>query len=58
MTLVLDDELLAEAQRAVGLAGRTAVIERGLRALIEQAARRRLTALAGTIRRAKGPRRR
>jgi Arc/MetJ family transcription regulator len=57
-TLDLDDRLLAEAQRVTGLSGKTAVIERGLRALVDEAARRRLAALAGTIPRAKGPRRR
>jgi len=57
-TLDIDDELLEEARRATGVAQKTAVIELGLRKLIEEAARRRLAALGGTIRGARAPRRR
>jgi Arc/MetJ family transcription regulator len=57
-TLDLDGDLLAEALRATGLSTKTAVIEEGLRALVERAARKRLIALAGTLRDAKAPRRR
>jgi Arc/MetJ family transcription regulator len=57
-TLDLDEKLLEEAQRATGTTGKTAVIEEGLRALVQQAARRRLAALAGAIPRARGARRR
>jgi len=57
-TLDLDEKLLEEAQRATGTAGKTAVIEQGLRALVERAARRRLAALAGAIPRAAASRRR
>ena len=57
-TLDLDDKLLEEAQRATGTKGKTAVIERGLRALVEQAARRRLAALRGKVPGAAAPRRR
>ena len=57
-TLDLDERLLEEAQRATGVTGKTAVIEQGLRALVEQAARRRLAALGGAIPEARTPRRR
>jgi Arc/MetJ family transcription regulator len=57
-TLNIADELLEEAQRVTGLPTRTAVIEAGLRALIEQAARERLSRLAGTVREAEAPYRR
>ncbi|HZP41157.1 MAG TPA: type II toxin-antitoxin system VapB family antitoxin [Candidatus Binatia bacterium] len=57
-TLDLDEKLLEEAQRATGTTGKTAVIEEGLRALVQQAARRRLAALAGTMPSAKAARRR
>jgi len=58
-TLDLDADLLEKAQRATGVTGKTAVIELGLRTLVEQSARRRLALLAGTIPRAKAaPRRR
>jgi Arc/MetJ family transcription regulator len=57
-TLDLDEKLLEEAQRATGTTGKTAVIEKGLRALVEQAARSRLAALSGTVRKAKAPPRR
>jgi Arc/MetJ family transcription regulator len=57
-TLDLDEKLLEEAQRATGTTGKTAVIEQGLRALVEQAARRRLAALAGAVPYARKVRRR
>jgi Arc/MetJ family transcription regulator len=57
-TLDLDARLLEEAQRATGVTGKTAVIEQGLRALVEQAARRRLAALGGAIPAARASRRR
>jgi Arc/MetJ family transcription regulator len=57
-TLDLDADLLEKAQRATGVTGKTAVIELGLRTLVEQSARRRLAMLAGTIPRAKAPPRR
>ncbi len=47
-TLNLDDELIAEAQRLSGLAGKTAVIHAGLRALIARESARRLAALGGS----------
>jgi len=57
-TLDIDEKLLAEAQRSTGTTGKTAVIEKGLHALIEQAARRRLAALRGALPRVRSPRRR
>jgi Arc/MetJ family transcription regulator len=57
-TLDIDGRLLAEAQRATGVAGKTAVIELGLKKLIEEGARRRLAALGGRIGTARAPRRR
>ncbi len=44
----LDDELLQEAQRLSGIAGKTAVIHAGLRALIARENARRLAALGGS----------
>ena len=58
-TLNLDDDLIAEAQRLAGITERTAVINEGLRALIERESARRLARLGGsepTLR--SGPRRR
>jgi Arc/MetJ family transcription regulator len=57
-TLDLDEELLEAAARATGAPTKTALIELGLRALIEQAARRRLAERRGTIPKAGAPRRR
>jgi Arc/MetJ family transcription regulator len=50
-TLDLDPELVSQALQETGARTKTEVIEMGLRALLEQAARRRLRALYG-----KGPR--
>jgi Arc/MetJ family transcription regulator len=47
-TLNLDDELLKEAQRLSGVAGKTAVIHAGLRALIARESARRLAALGAS----------
>ncbi|MDF1521391.1 MAG: type II toxin-antitoxin system VapB family antitoxin [Trueperaceae bacterium] len=47
-TLNLDDALLAEAQRLTGQRERTALVNEGLRALIERESARRLAALGGT----------
>jgi Arc/MetJ family transcription regulator len=57
-TLDLDEALLEAAAHATGARTKTALIEMGLRALIEQAARRRLSERRGTIPRARAPRRR
>lgn len=47
-TVVLDDQLLEQAQRMTGLTGRTALLRAGLRALIELESARRLARLGGT----------
>ena len=46
-TLDLDDDLVREALRETGARSKTDVIEMGLRALLERAARQRLKALYG-----------
>lgn len=58
-TLDIDEQLLEDARRATGEKSKTAVIELGLQALIEKAARKRLAALGGAFPRARAaPRRR
>ena len=47
-TVVLDDDLLAEAQRLTGVKEKTALIREGLTALIERESARRLARLGGT----------
>jgi Arc/MetJ family transcription regulator len=47
-TLILDDELVAEASRLTGVTEKTALVHAGLRALIAREAGRRLAALGGT----------
>jgi Arc/MetJ family transcription regulator len=47
-TVNLDDELLAEAQRLTGVRERKALIDEGLRALIQRESARRLARLGGT----------
>ncbi|MFQ5382642.1 MAG: type II toxin-antitoxin system VapB family antitoxin [Dehalococcoidia bacterium] len=47
-TVTLDDELLARAHGLSGIAGRTALLHAGLRALIEKESARRLARLKGT----------
>jgi Arc/MetJ family transcription regulator len=49
-TLIIDDELLAEAQELSGLREKTAVLHAGLQALISRENARRLAALGGTER--------
>jgi Arc/MetJ family transcription regulator len=46
-TLNIDDALLQEAARVTGVQEKTALIHRGLRALVEKAARDRLIQLGG-----------
>lgn len=48
-TLIIDDALLAEAQRLTGITEKTAVIHAGLKELIAREAARRLAALGGTM---------
>jgi Arc/MetJ family transcription regulator len=47
-TVVLDDDLLAEAQRLTGTTEKTALVRQALRALIERESARRLARLGGT----------
>ena len=57
-TLDLDPELLEQARRVTGASTKTAVVEMGLRALVKEAAMKRLIALRGAIPAARAPRRR
>jgi Arc/MetJ family transcription regulator len=47
-TLVLDDDLLAAAERYTGLKEMSALVSEALRALIERESARRLAALGGS----------
>lgn len=47
-TVVLDDDLLAEAQRLTGVKEKTALVREGLTALIERESARRLARLGGS----------
>ncbi|MEA2222900.1 MAG: hypothetical protein QOH83_1276 [Solirubrobacteraceae bacterium] len=47
-TLVLDDDLLAEAQRLTGVKEKTLLVREGLNALIEREGARRLARLGAT----------
>jgi Arc/MetJ family transcription regulator len=47
-TLVLDDDLLAEARELTGIPEKTALVREALRALIERESARRLARLGGT----------
>jgi Arc/MetJ family transcription regulator len=47
-TLVLDDDLLAEAQRLTGMTEKTLLVRAGLNALIERESARRLARLGAT----------
>ena len=47
-TIVLDDELLAEAQRLTGVTEKTALVRSALTALIERESARRLARLGGS----------
>lgn len=47
-TLVLDDDLLAVAQRLTGTTEKTALVRQALRALIERESAQRLAQLAGS----------
>ena len=47
-TLNIDDELLVKAQQVTGITDKTALVRKGLNALIEQESARRLARLGGT----------
>lgn len=57
-TLNIDDRLMADASRLSGLREKTAVVHRGLEALIARESARRLAALGGTQKTLVTPRRR
>lgn len=57
-TLNIDDDLLAEAQKLTGEAGKTMLVRLGLRALIEREAAKRLARLGGSMPKLKVPARR
>lgn len=57
-TLNIDDRLMADASRLSGLTEKTAVVRRGLEALIARESARRLAALGGTQKTLKTARRR
>ena len=48
MTVNIDPRLLEEAQRLTGLKSRTALVQEGLRALIERESARRFARLGGS----------
>jgi len=54
----LDAKLIQEATRLTGIREKTAVVHRGLEALIARESARRLAALGGTMPGFKAPRRR
>ena len=57
-TLNIDEELIQQALRETRATSKTAVIEMGLRLLLEREARRRLKALGGQLPDLEAPRRR
>ena len=48
-TINIDDELLKEAQEYTGITERTALVNEGLRVLVQREAARRLARLGGTM---------
>lgn len=57
-TLDIDPDLLDEVRRVTGIRTKKAAVEEGLRALLDQASRKRLAALHGAVREASAPYRR
>ena len=47
-TLNVDDNLLEDARRLTGIEGRAALVNEGLRALVERESAKRLAALGGS----------
>lgn len=47
-TLILEESLLKKAEKLTGISEKTALVHRGLRALIAQESAKRLAALGGT----------
>jgi Arc/MetJ family transcription regulator len=56
--MILDDDLVEEAQRLSGISGKSAVVRAGLEALIAREGARRLAALGGSDATAEAGRRR
>lgn len=54
-TIILKDDILKEAQKATGIKEKTALIHRGLEALIQEAAISRLIKMGGSDPKAKTP---
>jgi len=48
-TVTLDDELLKDAEEFTGIKEKSALVNAGLKALVERAASRRAAALGGTM---------
>ncbi len=57
-TLNIDDETLEKAMQLTGVREKTALVRRGLEALIAQESSRRLARLGGTEKKLRAPRRR
>ena len=57
-TVTLDDQLLADAEKYTGIKERTALLNAGLKALVEREAARRLARLGGSQPNLKAPPRR
>ena len=56
-TVILKDDLLKEAQKETGIKEKTAVIHYGLEEILKSAARKRLIALGGKLKKLEMPRR-
>ena len=56
--IVLDDDLVAQAQAFTGLSEKSSLVREALKALIERESARRLARLGGTERKLKAPPRR
>lgn len=48
-TVNLDDELLTKAQKLTGMSGKTALVNAGLKALVERESARALARMGGTM---------
>jgi len=57
-SMILDDDVLAEAQQLTKIQNKTDLVHRGLRALISQESARRLALMGGSDKKASAPPRR
>ena len=48
-TVNIDDELLSKAQKLTGMSGKTALVNAGLKALVERESARALARMGGTM---------